>query len=417
MRLHTHPWREWWRAYVVDDEEQQVINAPEPTDHTLNVAVSATCIVLDDVLTRVPDVYLALEQSAGHMHADARLIVGIRNRIWQPLIRLHRRLTGDRTPMGNWIPPSDVVNLLEQTGFEVVRRESAVLCPAGIPVVGRFLNRWIAPLPLFRSLCVYNVIVARRIDRAVTASPSVSVIVAARNEAGNIPSLVDRLPRLAGVQELIFIEGGSRDNTWEVIQHEVAARRSPSTVLRAAQQTGKGKGDAVRLGFSMATGDILIILDADLSVPPEELPRFIDLLRAGKCEFANGSRLVYPMEKEAMQFLNLIGNRLFGIAFTYLLGQPVRDTLCGTKALWRRDYERIAARRAYFGELDPFGDFDLLFGAARLNLRIRDVPVHYKERTYGSTNISRFRHGLLLLRMTVLAARRLKFVPLRIKHP
>jgi len=411
------PWREWWRAYVVDGEQRQIIDAPESTTQALNVDATATCIVLDDVLTRVPDVYLALEQSAGRMRADARLIVGIRNRIWQPLIRLQRRLTGDRTPMGNWIPPSDIVNLLEQTGFEIVRKESAVLFPAGIPVIGRFLNRWIAPLPLFRSLCVYNVVVARRGNRTDVASPSVSVVVAARNEAGNIPSLIDRLHQLADVQELIFVEGGSRDETWEVIQREIADRHGSRTVLRAARQTGKGKGDAVRLGFSMATGDILIILDADLSVPPEELPRFIDLLRAGKCEFANGSRLVYPMEKEAMQFLNLIGNRLFGIAFTYLLGQPVRDTLCGTKALWRRDYERIAARRSYFGELDPFGDFDLLFGAARLNLRIRDVPVHYKERTYGSTNISRFRHGLLLLRMTALAARRLKFVPLRIERP
>jgi hypothetical protein len=410
-------WREWWRAYVVDGEQHQIIDAPESTTQALNVDATATCIVLDDVLTRVPDVYLALEQSAGRMRADARLVVGIRNRIWQPLIRLQRRLTGDRTPMGNWIPPSDIVNLLEQTGFEIVRKESAVLFPAGIPVIGRFLNRWIAPLPLFRSLCVYNVVVARRGNRTDAASPSVSVVVAARNEAGNIPSLIDRLPQLADVQELIFVEGGSRDETWEVIQREIADRHGSRTVLRAARQTGKGKGDAVRLGFSMATGDILIILDADLSVPPEELPRFIDLLRAGKCEFANGSRLVYPMEKEAMQFLNLIGNRLFGIAFTYLLGQPVRDTLCGTKALWRRDYERIAARRSYFGELDPFGDFDLLFGAARLNLRIRDVPVHYKERTYGSTNISRFRHGLLLLRMTALAARRLKFVPLRIERP
>ncbi|MFM8644320.1 MAG: glycosyltransferase family 2 protein, partial [Actinomycetota bacterium] len=180
--------------------------------------------------------------------------------------------------------------------------------------------------------------------------------------------------------------------------------------IKAFKQQGKGKGDAVRLGFSEASGDILIILDADISVPPEELTRFIDLLRHNSCEFANGSRLVYPMEKQAMQFLNLIGNRLFGVAFTFLLGQPVRDTLCGTKALWATDYHRIANQRSYFGDFDPFGDFDLLFGAARLHLKIRDVPVHYKERVYGSTNISRFRHGVLLLRMTLVAARKLRFV-------
>ncbi|MFM7890541.1 MAG: glycosyltransferase family 2 protein, partial [Actinomycetota bacterium] len=240
--------------------------------------------------------------------------------------------------------------------------------------------------------------------------PSVSIVIAARNEAGNIEPLVRRIPQLAARQEVVFVEGGSSDDTWGAIQRVIAQPSSSGTTIKAFKQQGKGKGDAVRLGFSESSGDILIILDADISVPPEELTRFIDLLRQNSCEFANGSRLVYPMEKQAMQFLNLIGNRLFGVAFTFLLGQPVRDTLCGTKALWATDYHRIANQRSYFGDFDPFGDFDLLFGAARLHLKIRDVPVHYKERVYGSTNISRFRHGVLLLRMTLVAARKLRFV-------
>ena len=175
------------------------------------------------------------------------------------------------------------------------------------------------------------------------------------------------------------------------------------------KQPGRGKGDAVRTGFDAATGDILMILDADISVPPEELPRFYEALTTGSCEFANGSRMIYPMEDDAMQFLNIIGNRFFGIVFSFLLGQSVRDTLCGTKVLWRSDYVKIVSNRSHFGDFDPFGDFDLLFGAARLNLRIRDVPVHYLQRKYGSTNISRFRHGVLLLRMTLIAARKLRF--------
>ena len=180
--------------------------------------------------------------------------------------------------------------------------------------------------------------------------------------------------------------------------------------MLALQQSGSGKGDAVRAGFALAQGDILMILDADISVPPEELPRFYEALTKDVCEFANGSRLVYPMEDKAMRFLNILGNKIFGVMFTFLLGQPVRDTLCGTKVLRRKDYERIAANRARFGELDPFGDFDLLFGASAQGMRVRDVPVHYKERRYGKTNISRFRHGLLLLRMSRLAAVKLKFV-------
>jgi glycosyltransferase involved in cell wall biosynthesis len=250
----------------------------------------------------------------------------------------------------------------------------------------------------------------RPLLRESTTEPSVSIIVAARNEAGNIIDLVDRLPIISSKQELIFVEGGSKDATWEVIQ-EVIEKNSLASgmTIRSFKQSGIGKGDAVRLGFSKAIGDILIILDADISVPPEELMRFVDLIRRDKCEFANGSRLVYPMDRHAMQFLNLIGNRLFGVFFSFLIGQSVRDTLCGTKALWASDYARIADQRGYFGDIDPFGDFDLLFGASRLGLKIRDIPVHYKERVYGSTNISRFRHGFLLIRMTGLAARRLKF--------
>ncbi|MFZ8966042.1 MAG: glycosyltransferase family 2 protein [Ilumatobacteraceae bacterium] len=321
-----------------------------------------------------------------------------------------RSLTGAEAHQENWIPPQETENLLEQTGFEVVERRSAILLPLPIPLLGSFINKWLSPLPIVRHLCVYNVIVARPLPGTRSTSPSVSVIVAARNEEGNIASLVQRVPKLSERQELIFVEGGSRDDTWGAIEKAIGTLNPSGSLVSAYKQTGIGKGDAVRLGFAKATGDILIILDADLSVPPEELPRFIRLLRENRCEFANGSRLVYPMEKQAMQFLNLIGNRLFGIAFSYLLGQPVRDTLCGTKALWSNDYRRIADQRSHFGDFDPFGDFDLLFGAARLHLKIRDVPVHYKERVYGSTNISRFRHGLMLLRMTAVAARKLRFI-------
>src|SRR6185503_166522 len=173
---------------------------------------------------------------------------------------------------------------------------------------------------------------------------------------------------------------------------------------------GKGKGDAVRLGFEVAKGDILMILDADLTVAPRDLPRFFEAISAGKGEFINGVRLVYPMEEEAMRFFNLLGNKFFSWAFSWLLGQPIKDTLCGTKVIWRRDYMRVAANRSYFGDFDPFGDFDLLFGAAKLNLKILEVPIRYAARTYGETNIQRWRHGVLLLRMVLFAARRIKFI-------
>jgi glycosyltransferase involved in cell wall biosynthesis len=236
----------------------------------------------------------------------------------------------------------------------------------------------------------------------------VSVVIAARNEAGNINAIFERTPQMGRATELLFVEGHSRDDTYAAIEQEIASH--PATPSRLLRQSGIGKADAIRAGFDAATGDILMILDADLTVPPEDLPRFYEALRSGRGEFINGVRLVYPMEKQAMRGLNFLGNKFFSWAFTSLLGQPIKDTLCGTKVLWKKDYERIAAGRSYFGDFDPFGDFDLIFGAAKLNLKIVDLPIRYRERTYGTTNISRWKHGMLLMRMVWYAARRIKFV-------
>ena len=234
------------------------------------------------------------------------------------------------------------------------------------------------------------------------------MVIPCRNEAGHIDSLVERLPELGPGSEFLFVEGNSRDDTEEAIRGAIA--RNPGRPLRLLKQTGQGKGDAVRLGFEHARGDVLVILDSDMGVSPEDVPKFVSALVRGKGELINGSRMVYPIEGRAMRFLNLLANKMFAVLFAWILEQQVRDTLCGTKALYREDYQRIAANRAYFGDFDPFGDFDLLFGAARLNFKIVDVAVRYHERRYGETNISRFRHGLLLARMSLFAARKLKFV-------
>ena len=215
-------------------------------------------------------------------------------------------------------------------------------------------------------------------------------------------------PDMGKSTEIIFIEGHSQDGTLE--ECERVKNKYPERDITVLVQDGKGKYDAVKKGFSHAKSDVLMILDADLTVPPEYLPKFFDAIASGKGEFINGTRLVYQMEGQAMRFLNLLGNKFFSRAFTYILEQRIRDTLCGTKVLWREDYLKIAEGRKYFGDFDPFGDFDLLFGAAKLNLKIVDLPIRYRERTYGETNIQRWKHGWLLLRMVLFAARRIKFV-------
>jgi len=233
-------------------------------------------------------------------------------------------------------------------------------------------------------------------------------VIPTRNEAGNIERIFNELPVFECDYEIIFVEGNSQDNTYEVIEEAIATH--PEIHCSLFRQNGKGKGDAVRVGFEHARGDILMILDADLTVPPDYLIRFYQAICSGKGEFINGVRLVYPLEKQAMKFFNLLGNKFFSLVFSFLLGQSIKDTLCGTKVLWREDYRRIAENRKYFSDFDPFGDFDLLFGAAKLGLKIVDMPVRYQERTYGQTNIQRWRDGVLLLRMALFAARKIKFV-------
>ena len=365
-------------------------------------------IVISDTLNLAADVQAMLERLHAVSHPGTRLVVNFQNSLWRPLLSL-AALIGlkSQQPENSWLASSDVLNLLRLAGWRAVTREGRILAPFSAFGLGTFANRWLAPLLQWFCLTVF--ITARREgNRATVGAPTVSVIIPARNESGNIAAAVERVPKMGAGLELIFVEGHSRDNTWTEIQRVAAAH--PEKRIICLRQTGRGKGDAVRAGFAAATGDVLMILDADLTMPPEELPKFLDVIARDRADFANGVRLVYPMERRAMQFLNLCANKAFGLIFSWLLGQPVKDTLCGTKVLRRTDYERIAANRSYFGDFDPFGDFDLLFGAAKQSLRIADVPIRYRERTYGTTNIQRWRHGWLLLRMVIFAARKLKFV-------
>lgn len=405
------------RKVGVDLSEKQIAAArarvPDGEFHvqageSLDLAGPFDCIILSDTLNYAADVQQLFSGLHRLSHQGTRLILNFHSNVWRPAMAA-ADLLGLRSPhpQSSWLTPADVRNLLSLADWSVVFEQRRLLLP--VPCLGLdwLLNRWLAPWPLFSSLCLTNFCVARP-AHPVTAARTVSVIIPARNEAGNIEAAVRRTPAMGAGTELIFVEGHSKDNTWDEIQR--VARENPQLKIKIMQQTGRGKGDAVRLGFAAATGDILMILDADLTMPPEELPKFYEVVASGRAEFANGCRLIYPMEKHAMQFLNLCANKAFGLIFSWLLGQPVKDTLCGTKVLSRAHYERIAANRAYFGDFDPFGDFDLLFGAARLNLRIADVPIRYRERTYGETNIQRWKHGWLLLRMVLFAARKLKFV-------
>jgi SAM-dependent methyltransferase len=364
------------------------------------VIVSDTIGLLEDC-----DAFLKLLHHC--VEPGTRLIVVYYSHFWEPLLRL-AEILGAKMPQVemNYLSTADTANLLSLADYDVVGEDWRQLVPKHLFGLGPLINRLIAPLPFIRRLCLRNYVIARPKVNLASKTPSVSVVVPCRNERGNIENAVRRLPAFAPDMELIFVEGHSHDGTYEECERMRTA--FPGRDIKVMRQDGKGKGDAMRKGFAAARGDIVMILDADLTVPPECLPKFYEALVAGRGEFINGTRLVYPMEGAAMRPLNNLANRAFALVFSYLLNQRFTDTLCGTKALWRRDYEKIVANRHYFGDFDPFGDFDLLFGAAKLNLKIIEVPIRYANRSYGETQISRFSHGWLLARMVLFAWRKLK---------
>lgn len=399
--------------FVVGDAE--ALEFDEPFDY----------VICNDLIGELTDVWATLRGLRRVTNSHSRVVITHFNEFWEPILRVGE-LLGLKMPQDNqnWLDLGDIRNLLELNGFEVVSSGYELPLPARIPFVSELVNRYIARLPLINRLGLATYVVARKREhsRAAERAHSVSVVIPCRNERGNIRDAVARIPDMGTHTEIVFVDGASTDGTVEEIE-SVICEYSNKRDIKLIHQLGRdhanggpgtkmlalGKGDAVRKGFDAATGEVLMILDADLTVPPEQLGRFYDALVEGYGELINGCRMIYPMESDAMRFLNKIANKLFGLVFSFLLGQRIKDTLCGTKVLYRSDYLNIAAQRAHFGDFDPFGDFDLLFGAARQNLRIVEMPVHYRNRTYGDIKIERFKHGLLLLKMSFIAMKRIRF--------
>jgi len=383
--------------FIVDDVEN------------LNINQKFDYVIMSDLIGHMSDVWLAFRNLKKVTTPSTRVVITYYNYLWQPILTLAESLKLKmKQPYQNWLSLDDIANLLYLNHYEVIKKGSRFLFPAYIPFISGLINKYIAKIPLLRRLCLVGFIIARESGSQIEKKDyPCSVIVPCKNEVGNVENLVHRVPVMGKETEIIFVDGNSTDGTVEKIK-EMIEKYKEKNIELIHQGDGIGKADAVRKGFDKATGEILMILDADLTVPPEDLPKFYLALSEGKGEFINGSRLVYPLEKEAMRTLNILGNKIFSLLFTWILEQRIKDTLCGTKALFKKDYERIKEGRKFFGEFDPFGDFDLLFGAAKQNLKIVELPVRYKEREYGRTKISRFKHGLLLLKMSFIAFKKFK---------
>ena len=365
-------------------------------------------VIISDTIGYFEDIQKVFNEIKKCITNDTRIIITYQNIMLQPFFSLaellHLKMPSNKI---NWLDIDDISNLLELSDFSIIKKGKRFLFPFFIPIISWFFNKYLTYLPIINKFSLYSFIIAKRqIERE---EYSVSVVIPARNEKGNIEEAVRRVPKMGRGTEIIFVEGNSTDDTYNEIKR-VYEKYKDTIDIKYVKQDGKGKGDAVRKGFSIAKGDIFMILDADLTVKPEDLPKFYDAISRGKGEYINGTRLVYPLEKESMRFLNVLGNKFFSMVFSWLLDQRLKDTLCGTKVISKKNWQKILENRSYFGDFDPFGDFDLIFGSAKLNLKIAEVPIRYQARSYGETNISRFRHGFLLLKMVIFAMNKIKFI-------
>ena len=386
--------------------EYEFIEADAEDPSSWGLRATFDMIVMPSLIGYLEHIQATLENLHLFCHPGTRIIIGYYNWLWEPILKLGERLHLKMPQkMQNWLSLEDIENLLYLADFETVKKERRLLVPKKIPLLHKAFE-CIGTLPCINKLCLCHFLVARPLARPQLNETSVTIVIPCRNERGNIEKAIRRLPRFGSSQEIIFVEGHSRDGTLDEIRRVIHGY--PDMDVKYFVQKGLGKADAVRTGFENSSGDILMILDADLTVQPEDLPKFYHAIASGKGELINGSRLVYSIENQAMRLLNLFGNKFFSLMFSWLLNQRIKDTLCGTKVLSRENYLKLKEVRKYFGDFDPFGDFDLLFGASKLNLKIIEVPIRYRERTYGGTNISRFRHGWLLLKMTIFAYRKIK---------
>ncbi|MBI2167198.1 MAG: glycosyltransferase family 2 protein [Candidatus Omnitrophica bacterium] len=383
---------------------------PEETRDLKESSNTFDFIVIDHSLSLIFDIQEVLSLLRQKSHRGTRLVIFNWNYLWAPffsLLSLFNRARKER--IQNWLSPYDIQCLLHLSGHELIRHGFRLLFPFKIPVLTDFINVFLAKLPLINRLCLTQYFVARPLISQRDEKLSVSVVVPVRNEKGNIETAIQRMPRLGSGTEIIFVEGHSKDGTWEEILR-IQEKYGREWKMKAFRQRGEGKGDAVRRGFEESTGDILMILDADLTVPPEELTKFYNAIVEGQGEMVMGSRLVYPLEKDSMRFVNILGNKFFSLLLSWILEVPIKDTLCGTKALLQKNYKKVQEGRKFFGDFDPFGDFDLIFGAAKLHLKILEIPIRYRARSYGQTNIRRFFHAGLLFKMSAYAFCKFKIV-------
>ena len=330
----------------------------------------------------------------------SKIILTTINSSWKPIIYIAKkmRLTSLKVSDG-WISLNQLENIANLTNFVVLEKGYRTLIPKYIPFLSDIINSLFLKVPIIKRVGILQYIVLLKSDPPKKSNLSCSIVVPCFNEEGNVEDCIKKCPKVGKFTELIIVDDGSSDKTYQIAQ---GLLKKYPFVRVISYKPNRGKAHAVERGFSSAKGDIIMVWDADRTVPENELYLFYDALATGKARFANGTRLLYPMEDQAMKWLNLVGNKIFSLIFSWILSTPISDTLCGTKALFKKDYKKIKMGN------EPWGDFDLLFGASDLGLKIIEIPVHYRKRVAGESKMKVFKHGLMLAKMAFIGAFRLK---------
>ncbi len=355
-------------------------------------------IILTDLFEVSTDILELLSMVNKLLGKDGIIVICSINQKWNRILNLFERLNlKDGNQKRLFINSTIVLNIAKVTGLEFVTQRNKQIFPFRMLGLGSLINNILEILffPFSFGIRIYSILNQQEKFNE-EKKYSKSIIIPAKNEEKNLKPLLNQIPELEEDHEIILAIGDSEDKTYEVAKEIKEARCWPFEV-KVIKQTGKGKANAVWEAVEEASKEVIIILDADISVNPETIVQFNSVIDTGKASFVNGTRLIYGMESGAMRIVNNLGNRIFQYIVSIIIGQKITDSLCGTKVFFRKDFNKIKLWKELVQMKDPFGDFDMIFTAGYFGLKILEIPVRYQARVYGVTQIKRFRDGYKLI--------------------
>lgn len=351
-------------------------------------------IILSDVIEVYDDLHVLFESINELLTENGVLLITSINTKWKiPLKLLEILNLKEKTKQFSHIHNKKFENIAAGVGFELISSKTRQFLPFKLFKIGNIFNKILEIIFFNFRLGIKSYILFRKNNKFFNQMTK-SIIIPAKNEEGNLKKLVDRIPKTLNT-ELIFSIGESKDKTLEIALE--IQQNNKDFNIKVFEQSKNGKANAVWEAVEKSNGEIIAILDSDISVDPEELVNFYEIIENNYADFVNGTRLIYEMEKGSMRFINRFGNRMFQYLIGKIINEPITDSLCGTKVFKKSLLKNIFWWQKTYKLNDPFGDFDLLFSASYSGAKILEYPIHYRARTYGNTQISRFRDGYKLI--------------------